>query len=213
MSLVKVDFKKLVNRIADGKRVLSKKATKQDRIDSWKEQVDLIPIEKLVDLDDRMSGFVDYKFAKVVPTEPRALSHNEIVLLGMELLDSEHIKEVMVSTRERVRQAFFNHLNATLDEDDFSTATVLIPDIGMKFERRAAGYADATYDKKKLREILGEYADEVISVEREIVETEKVDEDRLVELILANPELEEKMKSIITPGKKRDGSFYFEPIK
>lgn len=215
--LQKVDFKKLIAKLADEKKDVAKKPTKAEKIKGWMRGLSEIPEAEIEKVDSKLINFVPERFAKVVPTEVRELSRDELVAVAQELVDANDIKEMMEGVRERVKTAFFNHLNAEnahLDEPDTATGVVELPEIGIKMQRTTTGYADPTLDEEALRKALGDKADLVFTTKTEtvVVTTHEMDKDALAMLIVTDPEVEDLVTKLLVPGKKRSGTFLFQTM-
>lgn len=188
------------------KKVRDSKAT---RMAEWDKALDKLPIEKLVELQEKMSDFVDLKFAKVVATDPRLLTREEQYRVVDEWITMEEIKDAFDARHNRIRLMVLEHITKVWeqagDKDPANkNGEIVVEELGYKFCKEGTGYKEPSLDLKKLRELLKSDWDKVTDRVMIPAHTEVVfNEYKLKALLRDNPKRLEDVRTSLIPGEAK----------
>lgn len=158
-------------------------------------------VDSMVTLDPEQSGIL-------TKAQSKSLMEEDIV--------RREIADLIEARKETIKELVFNHITevaaeAGAEDPETINSSIDVEELGRRFSREGAGYTAPTFNLKALKEALGDEADAVIKTETKVVES--VDEEALSSILSGNPELIEKVRATLVPGKVKKGSFYNRPIK
>lgn len=140
--------------------------------------------------------------AEAVVQEQRELTPEEAVLVAKQIIDGKAVKELVDATYDAAKQAVFTTLNVVFAEEgeaypEHTNGYLDVPELGKRLCREGAGRKEATLDEERLREIVGEDVWVEITTAH-VVRT--VDEDKLAQAVLADPDLLERVREATETG-------------
>lgn len=185
------------------------------RRDEWKRVIADLDSTKIEYVRDLMTRYVD-SMVTLDAESTKALAPAQRKAIMEEDLVRREIGDLLESRKEVIKELVFQTITeeaaeAGAEEPELVNGEIVVEELGHRFTREGAGYSSPTFNMKALKEALGEDAAKVVQVEYKPVET--VNEDVLNSLLSGNPELVEKVRSAMVPGKVKKGSFYNRPIK
>lgn len=186
-----------------------------DRREDLKKAIAEMDSEKIEQVRDVMTRYVD-SMVTLDPEQAGVLTKAQSKSLMEEDVLRREIADLVEARKETIKELVFNHITevaaeAGAEDPETVNSSIEVEELGRRFSREGAGYSSPTFNMKALKEALGEDAAKVVQVEYKPVET--VNEDVLNSLLSGNPELVEKVRSAMVPGKVKKGSFYNRPIK
>jgi len=211
------------NEVYERQKSETVRKNKSTRLAEWYASADEIDIEKLMDLHERMSNFVDGVFAKVDSAEAKVLTKGELVKLMAEYVELTEIREALEARHWRIRGMFFRHLNAKyleegVEEPENQSGVEEVPELGKKFHRYGTGRKSPDLNQSRLKYLLGDDWDQVVE-KTEVPErvipahtVEKFSEDRLLGYLRKNPEKLEAVRESLIPGEAKPAKFQVRSI-
>lgn len=177
-------------------------------------------IDKLMALHDKMSGIIGRIVAnKDITEQLGTLSEGDLYALMEELTDEQRVKELLEIRYQAIRTAVFAHITEThrangVDDPDHTPGEAAVPALGKKFTREG-GKAKAQLDKERLAAKLGQ--ERWAEVCRKVVVPEHVeyvlDEDKMIALVQADPDVMEIFRQCVVPGKYGTATFRVRELK
>ena len=180
-------------------------------------------IDKLMALNEKMSGIMGRILANKDITETLGLlSESELLALMEELEDEQRVKELLEIRYQSIRTAVFAHITEThrargVSDPAHTPGEAPVPALGKRFTREG-GKAKAQLDQDMLRLQLGKKRwDEVckkvvVPAVAEHVEY-VLDEERMIALVQRDPEVLEIFRSCVIPGKYGAARFHVRELK
>lgn len=166
----------------------------------------------LAQLRKAMRTYVS-NMAEIVMDTPRELTVEEARDLMAEDQKLREIDDFLKARRDTHKELVFTAIDEQLrargiDDPENQNGEIVVPELGKKFKREGAGFKDATLDLKALEALLGEDAKKVFK-ERIVPATvvKDVDEEALGKLILEDPKVLEKVRSVLIPGGLKPARF------
>ena len=195
-----------------------KKLTSAQRKDGHRSMLEQFDLDKLLEMQKKMSVAIDRMTANQLTDEPGFLSPTKAEELMVEMLDQIDIKELLEVLREDIRTAVFSHITEEAarnndPEPEYATGSIPVPSLGKKFVREGGNRAAPTIDETMFREALGDNWERVYDVqvipEQVIPEHTEytLDPQKIMALAEKNPEILEALRKSLTPGKRRTPSF------
>lgn len=185
------------------------------RRDEWKRVIADLDSAKIEHVRGLMTRYVD-SMVTLDAEETKALAPAQRKALMEEDLVRREIGDLLESRKEVIKELVFQTITeeaaeAGAEEPELVNGEIVVEELGYRFTREGAGYSSPTFNIKALKEALGEDADKVVTVEYKPVES--VNEDVLNSLLAGNPDLIEKVRAAMVPGKVKKGSFYNRKLK
>ena len=193
----------------------AKPTSAADRREQLKKAIAEMDGDQIERAREVMTRYVD-SMVTLDPEQAGVLTKAQSKSLMEEDILRREIADLVEARKETIKELVFNHITevaaeAGAEDPETINSSIEVEELGRRFSREGAGYSAATFNLKALKEALGDDADAVIKTEVKIVES--VDEDALSSLLAGNPELIEKIRATLVPGKVKKGSFYNRPIK
>lgn len=194
------------------KRPARIKNTIATRKAALKKAVADLDMERLGALGRKMSGYID-KISTPDVVEPRPLTPLEAFNLMEEYADLREISEFLVVRRETMKDLVFGAIDAENSakglDPEVTNGEIPVPGLGKSFRKEGAGRTDPDLDEKKLMKVLD--PEDVAKVFREEVVPATtitvLDEERLLRLAQEKPEVMEKIRDALVPGKPKSPRF------
>lgn len=185
------------------------------RREEWKKVIADLDSSRIEHVRDLMTRYVD-SMVTLDSDETKTLEPAQRKALMEEDLMRREIGDLLESRKETIKGLVFQTIineaaEAGADEPELVNGEVVVEELGHRFTREGAGYSSPTFNMKALKEALGDDAAKVVTVEYKPVET--INEEVLNSMLAGDPELIEKVRSAMVPGKPKNGSFYNRPIK
>ena len=192
-----------------------KATSSADRREQLKQAIAEMDGEKIEQVRDVMTRYVD-SMVTLDPEQTTALTPAQSKALMEEDILRREIADLVEARKETIKELVFRAITedaaeAGAEDPELTNGEIVVEELGRRFSREGAGYSAPTFNIKTLRAALGDDAEAVIKTETKVVES--VDEDALNSLIAGNPELLEKVRGALTPGKVRKGSFYNRELR
>lgn len=180
-------------------------------------------IDKLMALNEKMSGIMGRILANKDITETLGLlTESELLALMEELEDEQRVKELLEIRYQSIRSAVFAHITEThrakgVPDPERTPGEAPVPALGKRFTREG-GKPKAKLDQDRLAAKLGKKRwDEVckkvvVPAVAEHVEY-VLDEDRIVALAQRDPDVLEIVRDCVIPGMARTASFHVRELK
>lgn len=209
-------FDDLVRHADEAVAETQRARTIAQRKQAWLDAVATFDVEKLVELQGKMQGYVD-KMVRIESAEPRALTAEEVVALGAEYVDYLDIAEFLAVRKDTIRDYVYAHLDETVGED--RSGEIPVPEVGKVFKREGCGRTTPGVDVDRLRELLGadyEQCLEVTEVPEQVIpaHTEVAfSEEKLMALAARKPEVLEALRQSLIPGQRKTPRFVVRPYK
>ena len=188
----------------------AKQSSATERREALKKAISEMDSERIEQTRELMSRYVDV-MVTLDPEQTKDLTPTQAKALMEEDTLRREIQDLVDARKETIKDLVFQAITeqaaaAGAEEPELTNGEIVVEELGRRFTREGAGYSEASFNMKALREALGDDAKKVIVEETKVVES--VDEDALNSLISGNPELLEKVRGSLVPGKVRKGSFY-----
>lgn len=180
-------------------------------------------LERLIELQDKMSKTIDVLMANELNVTGGVLSPDAAQSVMAELLDERDIVELLDVRKSMIRSAVFNHITAVLTvegdlDPEHNNGELVVSALGKKFTREGGSQSAATLDDVKLRAALGERAGTVYDVE--IVPAQVIPErieqrlnaEALVALAQRDPAVMEIVRDCLVPGGYRTPRFHIRDL-
>lgn len=164
-----------MDREASKKETVAVRDSRASRVAAWKQDLEQIPMEKIEDLDQTMSTFVEkYVIERVEAEEPRELNREEIDQLAGLYVDYQKIKDLLDAKHEEIRSLIFGHLDiiSPVQEETPPSqipGSVVSETHSIKFSREGGKRKAPSIDWDKLKEELGEEEFERLACKTEII--------------------------------------------
>jgi len=205
-------FEQVVQQVDEQAAKAQRGKTLAARKKAWIEAVREFDVEKLVELQTKMQGYVD-KIARIDfdPEHPRALTDEERLSMGSEFVDFLEISEFLTTRRDLIKEMVFGHLDATVGEN--TNGEIPVPEVGRTLRREGCGRTTPGIDTEKLKGLLGDDWDrclEVTEVPEQIIpaHTEvEFSEEKLMALCAEKPETLEALRQSLIPGQIKTPRF------
>lgn len=169
---------------------------------------------------DIMTRYVD-TMVTLDPEQTNELSPAQRKALMEEDLQRREILDLVEARKETIKELVFQAITeeaaaAGAEDPEYVNGEIVVEELGHRFTREGAGPGNATFDIKKLKEVLAEEVgegclDQYVTTEWKPVES--LNEDAINDLLAGNPELIEKVRETMVPGKPKKGSFYNRKVK
>ena len=198
----------------------SKKTTIDSRKSEWKEAVESLDVDRLLEVQQEMDSFIDkVRVLSKKDSDKIELSKAEAKDLMTEHLSNKHITEFLEARQAMVKEMVFQVIDERLRNEGVENPSVVngeiqVPELGKVFRKEGAGLKSPSLDMAKLRELLGDRVEEV-TVRKTIPEhvVEEVDEDLLVELAQKDESVMEAIQEAAVPGKPKSARFVVRDLK
>lgn len=198
----------------------SKKTTIDSRKSEWKEAVESLDVDRLLEVQQEMDSFIDkVRVLSKKDSDEIELSKAEAKDLMTEHLSNKHITEFLEARQAMVKEMVFQVIDERLRKEGVENPSVVngeiqVPELGKVFRKEGAGLKPPSLDMAKLRELLGDRVEEV-TVRKTIPEhvVEEVDEDLLVELAQKDESIMEAIQEAAVPGKPKSARFVVRDLK
>lgn len=192
-----------------------KPSSATERREALKKAISEMDAEKIERSREVMTRYVD-SMVTLDPEQSAQLSPAQAKALMEEDNLRREILDLVDARKETIKELVFRSITeeaaaAGAEDPEYTNGEIVVEELGRRFTREGAGYSAPTFNMKALKEALGIYAEDVIY--KEMKPTESVDEDALNELLSGNPELLEKVRKALVPGKPKKGSFYNRSVK
>lgn len=192
----------------------------ESRKSDWKEAVESFDIDRLLAIQDEMDSFIDKM--KVISKRDSSeidLTPDETKDLMVEYLSSKNISEFLDARKAMVRELVFQVVEERLrkegsEDPENTSGEITVPQLGKRFCKEGAGYADPTLDMGKLKGLLGDKISQV-TVTKIIPEqrVEEIDEELLIELAQSDNSVREAIQNSVVPGKRKNPRLNVRDIK
>ena len=193
----------------------AKPTSAADRREQLKKAIAEMDGDQIERAREVMTRYVD-SMVTLDPEQAGVLTKAQSKSLMEEDILRREIADLVEARKETIKELVFRAITeeaaeAGADDPELTNGEIVVEELGRRFSREGAGYSAPTFNLKALRAALGDDAEAVIKTETKVVES--VDEDALNSLIAGNPELLEKVRGALTPGKVRKGSFYNRELR
>ena len=195
----------------------AKKDTVQARKDKLREAVARYDVDTLVQLHDRLEGYVDKMFRPVV-TAPRKLTEDEVKAAYTEFLERRDLAELFGVRYEDLRTLVLMSIDEALREQgkdpEVTNGELPVPGTDKVFRKEGAGRKDPDLDERKLLEMLGDRAAEVQDEVFIPAHTETVlNREKLMRLAQQQPEVMEMIRDSLIPGEVKSPRLNLRDVK
>lgn len=196
------------------------KTTVDSRKKEWKEAVESLDIDRLLEVQSEMDSFVDkVRVLSKKDSDEIELSKAEAKDLMVEHLSNKHITEFLEARQAMVKEMVFQVIDERLRKEGVENPAIVngeiqVPELGKVFRKEGAGLKPPSLDMAKLRELLGDRINEV-TVRKTIPEhvVEEIDEDLLVKLAQEDSSVLEALEQAAVPGKPKNARFTVRDMK
>lgn len=180
-------------------------------------------IDKLMALQEKMSGVMGRILANKDITESLAvLNEAELLALMEELTDEQRVKELLEIRYQSIRTAIFAHITEThrakgVHDPEHTPGEAPVPALGKRFTREG-GKAKAQLDKVLLAQKLGKERWAEVSKAVVVPAVEEhveyvLDDERILALVQRDPDVLEIFRSCVIPGKYGAARFHVRELK
>ena len=197
----------------------------ESRKSDWQKAIEKFDVEKLVELQEKMENYVDEIAVRELPETPVVLDEKQRYGLMKEHIDLTTIKEVLEARRDFIKAAVFQSLTqenieAGIEDPENQNGKIEVPELKKVFCREGTGRSNPSINEEKLEELLGEEIWEKV-VDRvnvpEVVipaHTEtNLNVDKLMAVATEDPQLLEKLRESLVPGKYKSPKFMVRDLK
>jgi hypothetical protein len=181
--------------------------SKEKRLAKWTGARETIGVGRLTELRRKMTSFVTKKFAIVDVAEPRQLTAAEALLLMDEFLAAADISEALEARRAEAKRMVFESITTSfadqgIDNPEHHNGSIPVPELGKKFCREGTGKTDPILNPKILEDLLSPQDWNAVTTVTTIpAHTERIlDENKLAEIIHADPRKLEILRQALIPG-------------
>lgn len=191
-----------------------------ERRANLKKAIAELDAEKIERAREVMNRYVD-SLVTLDPEQTTELSPAQAKALMEEDLLRREIQDLTEARKETIKELVFQSITeeaaaAGAEFPEYTNGEVVVEELGHRFTREGANAGTATLNVEKLKDVLTEYVGEDqlhYYVTTEYKPVDVVNEEALNNLLAGAPELIEKVRETLVPGKPKKGSFYNRPIK
>lgn len=211
-------FENLAREVQNASKI--PRTSVEQRKKSWLEALAKMDEDKLLDMQEKMSDYVDLLSKHEISFEelPTELNDVQRVQLMRSALMSKDIKEFIETYYEWVRKVVFEVVaeeksREGVDDPEHAKGEIKVPELGKRFCKQGGGRKDPILDQEKLKELLGEQWEDACEAEilPPITLPERVEHhfsvEKLMKLAETNPSILEKIRECLRPGEFKSNSF------
>lgn len=197
----------------------------ETRKKDWQKAIEKFDVEKLFELQETMENYVDEIAVRELSDTPAVLNDGEKYGLMKEHVNLTTIKEVLDARRDFIKTAVFQSLTQEniekgVEDPENQNGKIEVPELKKVFCREGTGRSNPSINEEKLEDLLGKEVWEKVIDRVEVpevvipahVET-NLNVDKLMEAATENPELLEKLRESLVPGKYKSPKFVVRDLK
>lgn len=211
-------FEQLKSEVQEEKK--PPRTSVEQRAAEWKSALEKMDEDKLLDMQEKMSDYVDLVSKQDMDFGefPKELNSTQRVQMMRCVLMTKDIKEFLDVYHNWVRSAVFSVVTEMnekkgVKDPEHATGSIEVPELGKRFAKNGGGRKDPSLDEEKLKTLLG--SQWVDACEVEFVPAQVIPEhtelrfsiEKVMKLAENDLTILEKIKECLTPGDWKSNSF------